>query len=112
MRFCVQAIDRVHRIGQTKDVTVTKYKIENTVEDKILQIQDRKRQIIDGALGVEGLKTMGRRRLTMRDLMWMFSDVAENVAQRAMLENNESTAAMAQDVLDFARSFNYSNGGR
>lgn len=106
MCLCAQAIDRVHRIGQTKEVTVTKYKIENTVEDKILQIQDRKRQIIDGALGVEGLKTMGRRRLTMRDLMWMFSDVAQNVAQRAMLENNESTAAMANDVLDFARSFN------
>lgn len=100
-----QAVDRVHRIGQTKQVFVTKYKIMDTVENKILQIQERKREIIDGALGVEGLKTAGRRRLTMRDLMWMLSDVAENVGMRAMAENNDVDASMANDALDFARSF-------
>lgn len=95
----------MHRIGQTKPVFVTKYKIKDTVENKILQIQERKRGIIDGALGVEGLKTAGRRRLTMRDLMRMISDVAENVGQRAMAESNDLDASMANDALDFASSF-------
>lgn len=37
-----QAIDRVHRIGQTKDVEVHRIFIKNTVEDRILELQKRK----------------------------------------------------------------------
>ncbi|CAN8073048.1 unnamed protein product [Agarophyton chilense] len=100
-----QAVDRVHRIGQTKPVFVTKYKVADTVENQILCIQDRKRSIINGALGVEGLKMIGRRKATMTLLMSLFSDVAENVAQRALQENNQETAQMATDTLEYARMF-------
>ncbi|XP_047156693.1 helicase-like transcription factor CHR28 [Vigna umbellata] len=34
-----QAIDRAHRIGQTRPVTVTRITIKNTVEDRILSLQ-------------------------------------------------------------------------
>lgn len=34
-----QAIDRAHRIGQTRTVTVTRIAIKNTVEDRILALQ-------------------------------------------------------------------------
>lgn len=34
-----QAIDRAHRIGQTKPVTVTRITIQDTVEDRILALQ-------------------------------------------------------------------------
>ncbi|KAI9023554.1 SNF2 family N-terminal domain-containing protein [Phycomyces nitens] len=37
-----QAIDRVHRLGQTKDVVVTRFIMKDTVEERILDIQDRK----------------------------------------------------------------------
>ncbi|KAL0083977.1 P-loop containing nucleoside triphosphate hydrolase protein [Phycomyces blakesleeanus] len=37
-----QAIDRVHRLGQTKDVVVTRFIMKDTVEERILEIQDRK----------------------------------------------------------------------
>lgn len=37
-----QAIDRVHRIGQTKDVIVHRIFINNTVEDRILELQNKK----------------------------------------------------------------------
>lgn len=34
-----QAIDRAHRIGQTRPVTVTRITIKDTVEDRILELQ-------------------------------------------------------------------------
>lgn len=34
-----QAIDRAHRIGQTRPVTVTRITIKDTIEDKILILQ-------------------------------------------------------------------------
>lgn len=41
-----QAIDRVNRIGQKKNVHVYQLIAENTVESKVLEIQDRKKQLI------------------------------------------------------------------
>lgn len=46
-----QAIDRVHRIGQTKDVFVHRLCIPDTVEDRILALQAQKQALADGALG-------------------------------------------------------------
>ena len=46
-----QAIGRVHRFGQSRPVTVTRLLIRNTVEEKIIEIQERKRKIISAALG-------------------------------------------------------------
>lgn len=37
-----QAIDRVHRIGQRLPVYVTRLMIDNTVEEKIIQLQEKK----------------------------------------------------------------------
>lgn len=37
-----QAYDRVHRLGQTRDVTVQRVVIADTVEDRILERQERK----------------------------------------------------------------------
>ncbi|KAK3074771.1 hypothetical protein LTR53_002503 [Teratosphaeriaceae sp. CCFEE 6253] len=40
-----QAIDRVHRLGQNKDVLITHYFITNTIEQKIQQLQKRKEDL-------------------------------------------------------------------
>jgi len=42
-----QATDRAHRIGQKKMVQVTKLIARGTVEEKIHQIQEQKKEIID-----------------------------------------------------------------
>lgn len=92
-----QAIDRVHRIGQEKAVTVYRYKVSNTVEDKIVELQEKKRMLAEGALGVEGLQTLGRRRLGIQELLGIFRDVRSNVeeAAAAALSNAQEAAAGA-----------------
>ncbi len=42
-----QAIDRIHRIGQKSEVYAIKLLSENTVEEKIVEMQKRKKKLID-----------------------------------------------------------------
>ncbi len=48
-----QATDRAHRIGQTKVVTSYKLITRGTVEEKILDLQKKKREIIDATVESE-----------------------------------------------------------
>jgi len=46
-----QAADRAHRIGQDKQVLVTRLVASDTVEERILGLQQKKRALADAALG-------------------------------------------------------------
>lgn len=65
-----QAIDRVHRIGQEKNVEVHRIFINDTVEDRILQLQDKKQAIADGVLGEGSGQPMGR--LGLQEMIYLF----------------------------------------
>ncbi|GAA5798721.1 hypothetical protein HPULCUR_004127 [Helicostylum pulchrum] len=65
-----QAIDRVHRIGQTKDVEVHRIFINDTVEDRILELQSKKQAISDGVLG-EGTG-QPTQRLGLQEMIYLF----------------------------------------
>ncbi len=61
-----QATDRTHRIGQTKKVFSYKLICENTVEEKILQLQEKKKGIADAIIpGQSHLKSLTREDLEM-----------------------------------------------
>ncbi|KAL6059226.1 DNA helicase rad5 [Balamuthia mandrillaris] len=49
-----QAIDRVHRIGQTRPVEVHRFIMKNSVEQKILKLQERKWSLASCTLAVSG----------------------------------------------------------
>jgi len=61
-----QAADRAHRIGQDKPVMVYRLVSTDTVEERILKLQDRKRAIAEAALGGGGGAAAG---ITRDDLM-------------------------------------------
>ncbi|KAF0895138.1 hypothetical protein E2562_006842 [Oryza meyeriana var. granulata] len=46
-----QAMDRVHRIGQTKEVKVVRLIVKDSIEDRMLELQEKKRKLITGAFG-------------------------------------------------------------
>lgn len=45
-----QATDRAHRIGQTRPVTVYRLVTKDTIEEKILSLHERKRQLVSSVL--------------------------------------------------------------
>ncbi|KAJ7172070.1 SNF2 family DNA-dependent ATPase [Mycena filopes] len=64
-----QAFDRSHRVGQTRPVNIYKLKIDETVEDRILALQDKKRELARAALSGDKIKNM---KLGMEDLLALF----------------------------------------
>lgn len=69
-----QAIDRAHRIGQTRPVTVSRLTIKDTVEDRILSLQEEKRKMVASAFG-EDHSGGAAARLTVEDLKYLFMGV-------------------------------------
>jgi len=71
-----QASDRAHRIGQTKSVFVYKLIAADTVEDRIVELQQHKANLANIALSDEGNHTG----IDIGDLEFLFGD---NAARRA-----------------------------
>ncbi|KAL8711990.1 MAG: hypothetical protein Q9220_003686 [cf. Caloplaca sp. 1 TL-2023] len=42
-----QAVDRVHRLGQTREVTITRYIMQDSFEEKMLALQKKKQSLAD-----------------------------------------------------------------
>ena len=64
-----QAIDRAHRIGQTKKVNVYRMVATDTIEAKVVELQDRKRQLISSVMNGTGTGA----RLSEADLRGLLS---------------------------------------
>ncbi|TDL20620.1 hypothetical protein BD410DRAFT_725354 [Rickenella mellea] len=65
-----QAFDRTHRFGQTRQVNIFKLTIPNTVEERILKLQEDKRALANAALS--GDKLTKSKNLGINDLMALF----------------------------------------
>ncbi|KAH9830624.1 SNF2 family N-terminal domain-containing protein [Rhodofomes roseus] len=53
-----QAFDRAHRFGQKRDVRIRKLCVPDTVEQRILELQDKKRELAKAALSGDKMKNM------------------------------------------------------
>ena len=65
-----QAIDRTHRIGQTRPVFAYRLIARDTIEEKVLQLQDSKRNLADAIIRAD---TNLVRDLKREDLDFLFS---------------------------------------
>ncbi|HSG39740.1 MAG TPA: DEAD/DEAH box helicase, partial [Thermoanaerobaculia bacterium] len=65
-----QAIDRAHRIGQTRPVFACRLVARDTVEEKILQLQQSKRDLADAVIQADGSLLAG---LSREDLELLLS---------------------------------------
>lgn len=65
-----QAVDRAHRIGQTKPVFAYRLIAKDTVEEKIMQMQKDKKELADAIL-TENNSLI--RSMSAEDLMWILS---------------------------------------
>ena len=52
-----QATDRAHRIGQQHTVTVYKLIAKDTIEERIMQMQESKRDLVNSVLGGDGISS-------------------------------------------------------
>ncbi|MBR1864903.1 MAG: DEAD/DEAH box helicase [Lachnospiraceae bacterium] len=64
-----QATDRAHRIGQDKKVTVMKLIAKDTIEERILKLQEEKRDLADKIISAEGISLAA---LTKEELLGLF----------------------------------------
>lgn len=66
----MQAVDRAHRIGQQREVKVHRILVKETVEDRILELQEKKRQLVESALDEGESRNVGR--LSAGELAYLF----------------------------------------
>ncbi|KAI0722038.1 SNF2 family N-terminal domain-containing protein [Cerioporus squamosus] len=64
-----QAMDRIHRLGQHRPVQAIKLVIEDSIESRIIQLQEKKAAMVDATLSTDE-SAMGR--LTPEDLGFLF----------------------------------------
>lgn len=64
-----QAQDRIHRIGQYKPIRIVRFVIENTIEERILRLQEKKELVFEGTIGGSS-EALGK--LTEEDLRFLF----------------------------------------
>ncbi|KAI8058475.1 P-loop containing nucleoside triphosphate hydrolase protein [Syncephalis plumigaleata] len=64
-----QAMDRIHRLGQYRPIRVTRLIVENSIESRIVQLQEKKQALFQSTIGKDE-KALAR--LTEEDLRFLF----------------------------------------
>jgi len=67
-----QAVDRIHRLGQTRPVTTVKLIIENSIEARLLEVQKKKTELANMTLGQNSFTKAEMLQRRMEELNQLF----------------------------------------
>jgi SNF2 family DNA or RNA helicase len=67
-----QAVDRVHRLGQTRPVTIMRFIMENSFEEKMLELQRKKKALADLTMAREKASKEQLAKQKLEDLRSLF----------------------------------------
>ncbi|KAK0709538.1 SNF2 family N-terminal domain-containing protein [Lasiosphaeria miniovina] len=96
-----QAIDRVHRLTQTTDVVVYKLTVAQTVEARILELQNKKRLLAEATIeGGMRKKDKNAMKVGLQEILDLFKHDARHAADDHGLDNGDfvDPRVIAQDV--------------
>lgn len=65
----LQAMDRIHRLGQYRPIKITRLIIENSIESRIVQLQEKKTALVESTIGKDADALA---RLSEEDLRFLF----------------------------------------
>ena len=102
-----QASDRAHRIGQTKSVFVYKLIAADTVEERIIELQERKAELANIALGDEGASCRRWMPTTSTFCSASITPVWPRKASPRLVRHRRISCHLRHDVID--RRWNASN---
>ncbi|KAL8399177.1 hypothetical protein RB596_007850 [Gaeumannomyces avenae] len=97
-----QAIDRVHRLTQTVDVIVYKLTVEKSVEERILELQNKKRLLAEQAIE-GGMKKKDALGLGLQEMLALFNHDRTSFGpggDSAVLEDAGDTSTTSQTSYD------------
>ncbi|XP_030072905.1 helicase-like transcription factor [Microcaecilia unicolor] len=63
-----QCFDRCHRLGQKQEVIITKFIVKNSVEENMLKIQNKKRELAAGAFGTKKMSSSEMKQAKIKEI--------------------------------------------
>lgn len=87
-----RAIDRVHRFGQEKKVTVYRFLVRSSIERKMQRIQNRKKRVVDTSL-----KSGEQQGSIVEDFAAIFADDDEEEESDNDLDKSDSESSDDSD---------------
>ena len=110
-----QAVDRTHRIGQTKTVMVYRLVAKDTIEQKVMDLKRRKNELFESVVGGEALAAAALSAEEIRG----FSGVAMCGSVMTLCSRSQRGACLPRQprssecpLFDMSRSDNWPSGGR
>ncbi|KAM0263121.1 hypothetical protein ACHAPA_008954 [Fusarium lateritium] len=68
-----QAVDRVHRLGQTRETTIFRLVMEGSVEERVLDVQGKKRELVTKAFREKNARNKKRENTRAADISKLLS---------------------------------------
>ncbi|KAL7622573.1 hypothetical protein AAE478_008080 [Parahypoxylon ruwenzoriense] len=107
-----QAIDRVHRLTQTVDVVVYKLTVAGSVEERILELQNKKKLLAEAAIESAGGKRKNALKLGLKEMLDLFKHVSHGRGRGDdELDEGEFGSVVTQDVTHTLASMRSNNRG-